>query len=322
MDWGLVQTFVDVVEAGSLSEAARRQGVTRSACSQRIKLLEQQANAQLLRRTTRKIEPTDVGARLFERASRMAHEMEAAQAEIATLEETLSGQVRISVPFGLGEIYLDKILLRFAAQHPRISLRILYNNRISDLIDAEIDVAVKVTTDPPLDLVAREICDVPWRLYCTPEFSNQLHDCKEPEDLARFAFLAPKEGRSVTLDFISRERVATVRLRPRLASERLPILLASALESMGVALLPEYMAREAVRAGALVHLLPHFECPHVGAKLFVLKTQSRYPTPAVEALVQLLKTELESIIGVGRKTARMSERGPVADNRGAKRATR
>lgn len=296
MDWDLVQMFVEVVDAGSLSEASRRRGVTRSAYSQRLKLLEQQLNTQLLRRTTRKVELTDAGFRLYAHGSRMAQEFDAACSEIAEFETTLSGQVRISVPLGLGEKYLNEVLIRFARQHPNIALRVLFNNRVTDLAESEIDIAVKITSEPPLDVVAREISAIQWHFYCTPAYRVALARCNEPEDLADAAFLSPKEGRSVTFELVSASRSVSLRVLPRLASERLPFLLECALAGMGVALLPSYMTREVVAIGALERVLPEYESNFLGAKLFILTTPNRYPSPAAQALIELLKAELPKYI--------------------------
>src|SRR5690606_3291555 len=157
-----------------------------------------------------------------------------------------------------GEKYLHKALIRFARLHPKIALRVLFKNRVSDLVESEIDIAVKITNNPPLDTVAREIGDVRWHFYCTPEYRASLPRCEEPEDIENADFLSPKEGRAVTFDLMSATRTTSLRISPRVASERLPFLLECALANMGLALLPGYMTRESVASGALERVLPKY----------------------------------------------------------------
>lgn len=124
MDLNLIQAFVDIVEAGNLSEAGRRRGVTRSQVSRQLRELEHQAGAQLLRRTTRRLELTEAGRALYQHGLRILQEVASAQAEIDSLGTTLRGHVRVSVPTGLGDTFLAPLLLEFTGRHPGISLRV------------------------------------------------------------------------------------------------------------------------------------------------------------------------------------------------------
>ncbi len=191
MDLNLIQAFVDIVEAGNLAEAGRRRGVTRSQISRQLGQLEDQAGTQLLRRTTRRLEMTDSGQSLYEHGLRILQEVAAAQAEIDSLGKTLRGHVRVSVPTGLGDAFIAPLLLQFAERHPGISLRVFFANRVTDLIAAEIDVALRVTSEPPLDTVAREVCAIRWQLCASPGYLAQVPPVREPADLAACRFLCP-----------------------------------------------------------------------------------------------------------------------------------
>lgn len=120
------------------------------------------------------------------------------------------------------------------------------------------------------------------------------HD--EPEDVKHADFISPKEGREVIFDLISVSRTTSLRISPRVASERLPFLLECALSDMGIALLPSYMTHEAVASGALERVLPAYGSSHIGTKLYILTTRNRFPSPAAQALIDFLKKELQTIM--------------------------
>src|SRR5437868_708550 len=183
MDLNLIRAFVEIVDAGNLSEAGRRRGVTRSQVSRQLRELENQAGAQLLRRTTRRLELTEPGHSLYQHGLRIMQVAASAQAEIDSLGKTLRGHVRVSVPTGLGDAFIAPLLLEFTARHPGISLRVFFHTRVDDLIAAEIDVALRITAAPPPHLVAREICAIDWQLCAAPAYLAQLAPVTAPSDL-------------------------------------------------------------------------------------------------------------------------------------------
>jgi DNA-binding transcriptional LysR family regulator len=117
MDLNLIHLFVEIVEARSFTAAAQKLGMTRSNLSNRLKVLERETGAQLLRRSTRSLELTQAGETLFEHGRRMLQEVETARASIDGLGQTVRGHVRVSVPTGLGRFFLGDMLLEFAREH-------------------------------------------------------------------------------------------------------------------------------------------------------------------------------------------------------------
>lgn len=170
LDLNLLRLFAIMVESRNLSVAAERAGMTRSNMSHRLKTLESSMNAQLLRRTTRHIELTQAGELLYRHCARLLEEVDTARASIDSLGETISGDVRIRLPTGLGHLYLAPVLLDFARAHPAISLRVMINDFIGDLVSAEVDMALKITSSPPEDHVARRLCDIHWCLCAAPSY--------------------------------------------------------------------------------------------------------------------------------------------------------
>ncbi|WYX63039.1 LysR family transcriptional regulator [Achromobacter xylosoxidans] len=298
LDLNLIQLFVTIVEAGTLSEAALRQGVTRSYVSRNLQKLERAFGAQLIRRTTRRLELTHEGSVLYDHGARMAREVESARHALQKLGAEPTGHVRLSLPTGLGELdMLRPLLVRFALEHPSLSLRVLFSNRVSDLISSEIDVALRAISVPPQDYVARELGRIKWHLCAAPEYLARMGMPAHPRDLGRFDFLGPPgPAPQATLRLRGKGQPHEVKLATRLQSEYFPFLAQAAREGAGVALLPAYIVRPDLEAGRLLQVLPAYQAEGPGDKLYILTSPTPYPSSAQRALVDFLKRELEPLL--------------------------
>jgi DNA-binding transcriptional LysR family regulator len=292
-----MRLFVEVVDAGSMSEAAKRRGITRSSVSQRLRQLEHEMQAQLLRRTTRKLRPTEIGQTLYEHGRQIAYQFEAARHDVESLGKTLSGVIRVSVPTGIGHSHVAPALIKFADQHENLSLNLTFNNRLVDMIDADIDVALRIMKYLPADdLIAREICDVHWQFYCTPQYLEKFGPLETSADLQRCAFLTSFGRRRVDLSLIHKGGTDAVSLTPRFVSESIMFLRECMLQHMGVAMLSPYTARDLELGGQIVRVLPDHYCPDYDSKMFIITMPNRFPTPAMNAVISLLReTVLEAV---------------------------
>ncbi len=289
IDLNLIRLFVTVVESRTLSEAAQRSGMTRSNMSHRLKSLELALGAQLLTRTTRRMELTQAGDLLYARGARMLEEVDAARTSIDSLGQTVSGDVRIRLPTGLGHLYLAPLLLDFARQYPDISLRVMINDHIGDLISSEVDIALKITFSPPLDQVARRLCSVFWCLCASPAFLHTHAGIHGISDLGQVDLIAPASmGRRFGLKLERRGEVLVVQVAPRLQSGDYPFIKQATLGGLGVALLPRYAVWRELAAGQLQEVLPDFQPEGVGDSLYLLTAPNRFPTLATRTLLNFI----------------------------------
>jgi DNA-binding transcriptional LysR family regulator len=298
MDLNLIGLFIEIVESHSLSAAARKLGMTRSNISQRLKLLERETGAQLLRRSTRNFELTQAGHTLYDCGQRMLEDLSTARAAIDSLGQTLSGRVRISVPTGFGRMFIGSKLLEFARMHPGITLNVTFNNRIEDLIAAEVDVALKITATPPLDYVARNICSIDWNLYASSGYVEKHGPIDSPEDLERQTLVAsPYPERRVTMTLTHQQDEAdihTITMQPALQSSDYPFLAEAVCLGMGVGLLPAYVPYAPMSRG-LLRILPQYRVAGLQNTLYIVTLPNRYPSPATQALIDYLRAEIVSL---------------------------
>jgi DNA-binding transcriptional LysR family regulator len=289
MDLNLIRLFVEIVDSRSLSAAARNLGVTRSNISHRLKMLERETGAQLLRRSTRSIDLTEAGHALYDGGRRMLEELSATRASIDRLGETLSGHVRISVPTGFGRMFVAPMLLEFMRTHPDISLSVVFNNRIQSLIEAQVDVALKITLHPPQECVARYICPIHWRLFASSDYLLKHGPIETPADLQHHTLVgSPYPGQSVTLKLIQGDssETLTVTLPAILQSADFPFLTQAVSQGIGIGLLPAYAAHAGHEM--LQPILPSYQIADLGGALYMLTMPNRYPSPSTRALIDYL----------------------------------
>lgn len=294
MDLNALKLLVEIVEAGNLSAAARRLNTTRSNVSHRLKAFEQAVGVQLLRRTTRRIEPTQVGYALYEHGSKIVREMEAANAAVATLGKSLSGHVRISIPTMLGQMALGGLLIEFAQSYPDISLRVVYSNRIVDLVASEIDVALRITSDPPESYVARELARIDWVLCAAPLYVQDRGLPQEPPQLFGHTFVttAVESGKfALKLQRAGKEHV--VQVLSHIQSENFLFLKDAILAGVGLGILPLYAVRDELADGRLLAAMPDYTVEGLGNRLYLITAPNLYPTQAARTLIEYLKSRVE-----------------------------
>src|SRR5690554_3515127 len=171
MDAQALVLLAEIVEAGNLSLAARRLKMSRANISYHLAQLEKNMGQQLLRRTTRRLEPTEVGYRLYQHGCVIREELMAAKESLSSLGSSLHGQVRLSIPTGFGSLVMSGWLIDFKRQYPDIVLDVLFENRVDDLLRDEVDIAVRVMSEPPQQLVAVELSGVRYTLCASTDYA-------------------------------------------------------------------------------------------------------------------------------------------------------
>lgn len=284
-----LRAFVAVVEAGGFSRAAGRLGLAKSIVSRRVSRLEASlGGARLLARTTRGVSPTEAGAAFHARCVRVLAELDEAREEVAGREGDLSGGLRIAAPLSFGIAHLAPALARFAAEHPRVSLDVAYNDRMVDLVGERFDAAVRIGTLEDSSLVARRLAPVRLVVVASPDYLERRGAPDRPEQLAAHECLiysAAANG-GETWRFRAGRGLTTLRPHGRFRADNGEALLAAALAGLGVAVLPTFLAGGALGSGALVPLLAAFPMPEPG--LHVVRPPGG-PAPArLRALIDFL----------------------------------
>ena len=251
--------FVRIVDHGGFAPAARVLGLPKSRLSRRIAELERRLGVRLLQRTTRKFAVTDIGQEYYRHALAMVIEADAAQEAIDRSRSGPQGVIRVSAPPALVCFQVGRMIARYMAENPRVSVELVSTSRSIDVIGEGIDVALRVRF-PPLeesDLVMRQLGESAQRLVCAPTLCSNHARSLRPADLAALPSLAQE---SQTRDHVwnlhgSNGAEARIPHTPRLVTDDLSQLLYAAIEGVGIVQLPSMVADEHIATGALVEAL-------------------------------------------------------------------
>lgn len=289
MDVTSLTLLVQIIDSGNLSKAARQLNMSRANVSYHLNQLERAVGQQLLRRTTRRIEPTEIGLKLYEHGVAIRNELLAARESVAALGQELQGRVRLSVPSGYGQVVMTPWLLEFKRRHPGIVLEVVFENFVSDLLRDGIDIAVRVLSQPPQSLVSRLLGRITFIACVSREFAQARGIPRHLDDLLDLPLVTTVVvGRKLRLVGSRRNDRHEVLIEPTLISENFIFLQAALLEGLGVALVPDYLVAEELASGAVVRVLADWRLSTFGTGLHLLYMPNRHHTRAMSTFIDFL----------------------------------
>ena len=252
-------TFVDIVEAGSLSAAARRQRLSLAAVSRQLGALEDDFGAALVLRTTRALKVTDAGRVFYEHALRTLREVESARASVRGVR-AIAGTLRVSAAFTVGLELLIDALPALAEAHPSLSIELRLEDHASDLLRDGVDIAIRAGIAPPdsTSIVARELMRFSRVVVAAPRYLRAHGMPKTVAALAKHVAIVQVPLDAWTLGD------ETVRVRGPLGCTSPSAIRALALAGHGLALLPAWLVADDLAAGRLKRVLPELVTPVVG----------------------------------------------------------
>ena len=282
MDARSLELFVDIVEAGNLSLAARN-------ISYHLTQLEKSVGLQLLRRTTRRVELTEVGQHLYQHGRAIRNEVMAAHESVAMFGKALHGSVRLSLPTGFGHVVMSDWLIEFKRQYPGISLNVLFDNRVDDLLREEVDVAVRVMSEPPQQMVATELAEVRYVTCASVDYASSHALPAVLEDLGDVPLITSAVGgRELRVSAYQGELRRELALHPTLASENFQFLREAILAGLGVGLVPDYVVKRDVDEGRVKTALSEWRLSVFGTRMYLLRMPGRYLTLATRTLIDFI----------------------------------
>ena len=288
-----MDTFIRVVEAGSISGAADRLGVAKSAVSRRLKELEKHLGVELFHRTTRKMNLTDTGRSFYHQAVRILDDV--LEAEIATSQAhgTLKGSLKIALPSSFGLMHMGPVINEFLKENPQIEFDLDFNDREVDLIQEGFDLAIRIANLPDSSLIARRFAPIKTVICASPDYLEQMGVPRSPDDLIQhqclvYSLLRDYEYWNLT-DAEGNEN--RTRIRPYLKASTGEFLRDAAVEGRGIILVPTFIAYKEIESGALVPLLKEYKTQQINA--YAIYPQTRHLSQRVRTFVDFLVKQFE-----------------------------
>jgi DNA-binding transcriptional LysR family regulator len=281
--------FVAVVTNGGISAAARSLGAPKSKISRRVAALEAQLGLRLVERTTRHFKVTKVGQDVYRHARAALLEAEAIDEMATRRKAEPEGLVRVSCPIGVDRL-IGRALPGLLERYPKLRLQMVISNHRVELIDENIDVAVRVRPrlDSDADLQVKIVRQTIRVLVASPGFLAVAGTPASPADLPNFATLSQTDRPGPdrwTLSNDAGEEVEIVH-EPRLSATAFPVLRQAAVDGVGIAMLPEYACHDHLESGELVRLLPEWALPQ--GILHLVFTSRRGLLPGVRVVIDFI----------------------------------
>lgn len=280
-------SFVAVAEASSISEAARRLGLSKSVVSDRLAELERMLGAPLLHRTTRKLSLTEDGTAFLERAVRIVREVEDATADMAQRRGTLSGPLRVSAPVTFGRMHLGPALYSFLAQHPQLELTLELDDRRVDAAADGFDAVVRHGALEDSRLVAWELAPSRRLLVASPGYLERHGMPRSLEELQRHRGIFYANRGAADWRFAGSQGVQFVRAGVGLGVNNGDVMRDAAVAGLGIALLPTFIVSDAVCTGALQAIDVGLQA--ATESIYVAHPEGRRASAKLRAFVQCLR---------------------------------
>jgi DNA-binding transcriptional LysR family regulator len=258
----LMETFVRVVDSRSFSAAAHQLNMGQPAVSKMVAQLERRLGVQLLLRSTQKLAPTRAGQIFYEGAKHAIEAADAAETAARGANATLTGELRVSAAVTFARLHIVPRLGQFFGQHPALTMKIMLDDKNIDLIEAGVDVALRMGPLDDSTLIARRIAQCPRLVLATPAYFEMHDEPKAPSDLLTHqAIIYSVRGGGTSWTFRKRNKETSVDLPGRLEISAAEGVREAVLSGLGFAIASEWMFFPELKRGAVRAVLQDWTLP-------------------------------------------------------------
>ena len=282
--------FAHVVHYGGFSQAARILGVEPSSVSRSVARLEKSLGAKVLVRNTRSLALTELGSKVYGECEKLLSAARGVADLAGRYSASPMGLLRVSAPVVLGQLWLAPLLARFMAACPDVDLQLSLSDQLVDLIDGQIDVAVRIAAELPQGYAARRLFDVAYLLVASPAYLAAHPGLDHPDQLGAHTCLHLGYGAfGPVWPFRRGEDSAKVTVPSRYAINNSQALCTALEDGAGLGVVPDFTARAALAAGRLVHVFPDWTLDGTYARaVFAIHAAGPQVAPKVRAFVDAL----------------------------------
>lgn len=267
--WTEIELFVQVAETGSLSRAAEALGLSNAAASRHLSALEERLGARLVERNTRRLYLTDTGQEFFSRAKSILSDLKDAESAVNATALNPTGMLRITASLSFSLHHVAPLLREYTQRYPNVTVHVEAANRYLDIIDNNIDVAIRTREiEPDSNITIRRLAETRRILAASPRYFAQHGFPKTLEDLPKHKLLIYTYANNPNeLRFTRDGETTTVTVKGLLESNDGQILRTAALDGLGILVQPSYIVYNDIVAGRLVPVLDEWDLPHLTINL-------------------------------------------------------
>jgi DNA-binding transcriptional LysR family regulator len=295
--WTHLHWLTMLAEQGTYTAAAARLGVSKAAMSQRISELERAAGISLVQRTTRSVRLTEAGQQLVDSTRGQYAQIAASFAQVRELSGVPRGLVRVTAPVAFARQQLVPKVPEFLVANPEVRVQLEVSDRLVSLATEGFDLAIRHSAEPPDTHVAWKLCDTHSVIVATRAYLRKRGTPRSPEELSSHDCLFYPRSSGEPMWSFERKAARKAGTRPvtlpvngQFSANNSETLRDAALESLGIALLPDFTAQAAVQAGKLVVVLPDWRVTGAFAEqLYIVRPYASHVPRAVGLFVGYLR---------------------------------
>ena len=294
----LMRTLVRIVEAGSLSAAARQLNTTQATVSRRLQSLETMLGVKLVLRTTHAMKLTDDGERCYQHARRVIDTWLALEDELSQTEDEPVGMLRVRAPHAFGQEQLLAPLTRFLERYPQLSVQWMLNDKTVNFLSENLDCAIRVGAEVDPATVSVLLAEVPRSIVASPTLLARFAEIRTPQDLAALPWIALSTfyQHNVAVTNVFSGVTEQITIAPRLYTDSLYVARNTALSGLGVAVVSSWTVEEDIGNGRLVALLPEWQIPPLPVHL--VYPGARYYPARLRMFLQLMREVMPGLSGM------------------------
>lgn len=283
-----MEAFVNVVDQGGFTDAARKLGVSKSAVSKHVAALESRLAVRLLNRTTRRVSPTEIGLAYYDRAKTVLKDAAEADDMVTAMQAAPRGALRVSAPVSFGIAHLSPAVADFLAAYPEVEIHLVLDDRFVEIVAEGFDLALRIGNLTDSSLRARRLAESASHLVAAPAYLARAGTPAGVEDLGSHQLLHYSNlstGNAWKLRGPGGQE-RQIRVGGRLTANNGDSLRRAAEAGLGIALQPAFILGDALRSGRLVEVLP--DCRPEPLGIFALYPPGRFTQPKLRVFIDFL----------------------------------
>lgn len=288
--WQAMRVFVKVAAGGGFADAARKLNMSPPAVTRAVAFLEETIGAQLLVRTTRSVKLTDAGRRYFDDCQRILADLVDAEAAAAGSYSTPTGTLVVTAPVLFGQLHVLPVVMDYLRLHPAVTAQTLFLDRITNLVEEGMDVAIRIGRLPDSELNAIRVGTVRRVVCAAPSYLAEHGEPRTPADLATHSVVAGVSALPSLEWRFGRGRKTIVNVHPQLLCNLNEAAISAALDGWGLVRVLSYQVEDAVREGRLRIVLADFE--EEPLPVHVVHAGGRGPSAKVRSFVDFAVGQL------------------------------
>jgi DNA-binding transcriptional LysR family regulator len=283
-----IKVFVEVAKFQSFTLAAEQLGISRLQASRQIQVLEDWLSQRLFHRTTRQVSLTPAGQEALKHFEQILLHVDKLELQAQELSNELSGTIRISTPIGFANNALLKIVAAFTELHPRVTIDVLANDNFSDLVEDQVDIALRFTAQPDDTLIARRLLHLHSMVCASPDYLQRCGQPAHPQHLTQHNCFVHLD--MANWSFHEHQDSFVVKVSGTIKANSMEVLINAAVDGHGIVYAPSDLATPLIKSGKLVNIFEDYT--HRPFALWAVYLSRSYQSPRVRSFIDFLAAKL------------------------------